>query len=197
MKKTILISVLAILLLPIYSYALEFTGDLTWNLMTGTEHYKVSYKDTYSSGKRTGALIRMDQIDDKGKVILIDIINTRRNLIWKLLPKEKMGTRMDFAGEPVFVMPKGWEKGSEVKFLKEEYCEDVPCKHYLWTSKDSKFFKINFNYWLSEDNIVIKQGEIRLGKTFKVLSNLKTYPDKTLKEDLFSIPDEYEIQKVQ
>lgn len=196
MKKALILFT-AFLIIASSAYALEFTGDLLWNKMTGTEHFKISYKDTYSAEGRSGAIIRMDQLNDKGEVTRTDIINTRRDLIWQLFPSDKRGVRFGFTGEPVLVMPNGWEKSPEVKYIKDEKYAGVPCKLYLWTSSKSKFFKIAYYYWISKENIIVKQGDDKLGKTFMQLSNLKTYPNKTLSESVFKIPYEYDVQKIQ
>jgi hypothetical protein len=196
MRKAILL-ITATLLIAGSACALEFTGDFHWYKMTGTENFKLSYKDTYSVSKHTGAMIRMDQLNDKGEVIQINQINTRRNLIWFLYPLDKRGVRYGFTGEPMLVVPDGWERSPEVKYIRDEKCAGVPCKVYLWTSGSSKFFKVAYYYWISKDNIVVKQTDDKLGRVFMQMNNLKAYQNGALSDSLFLVPDEYDVVKIQ
>lgn len=197
MKKGILIIVLAAFLFPAYSFAVEFTADFSWNKMIGAEHYKVYSIDTYSAGKKTGSLIRMDLLNDKGEIKRSDIINTRRNFVWQLFDAEKIGVRFEYLGEPKIMVTSDWLKDPEVTFVKEDVWDGLPCKVYHWASKDVKFFKIEYYYWVSKDNIIIKQEDTKLGNVLQTIKNLKIYSVGTLKPSLFQVPDDFEVYKVQ
>jgi hypothetical protein len=189
--------ILAAFLCPACAFAVEYTADLTWNKMMGTEHYKVYSTDTYSSGKKTGSLIRLDLVNDKGGIKRSDIINTRRNFIWQLFNAEKIGARYEYYNEPKIMVAADWAKDPQTTFLRDEVCNGVKCRVYHWVSNDSKFFKIEYYYWISKDNIIIKQEDTKLGKVLQEINDLKQYGEGTLKAELFKVPDDYEVVKVQ
>jgi hypothetical protein len=196
MKKAVLFTILSALLISSASYALEFSSDLKWNKMIGAEHFTVQFKDTYSAGKRTGALIRLDLLTDKGAIKRTDIINTRRGVLWQLFKAEKIGVRFEYSGEPKITVASDWAKMPEVTYVRDEQCSGVPCKVYLWQSKDTKFFKIEYYYWISKDGLIVKQEDTKLGNVLQLMTDIKIYKDGTLPATLFEIPENFEIYKV-
>jgi hypothetical protein len=143
--------VLAVLLaVPVLSWSAEFTADMVHDFTGQALKGTVAFKDQK---------MRMEMNGEEGPIVTIH--RPDKNLIWMVMPGERMYMEMTYAPDPAL---EGWtgEKEQKAKLLGTEVVSGLNCKKYELVEDGQKV-----TYWIAEEiafpvKVKTSEGAMRL-----------------------------------
>lgn len=174
-KKFIFLLTLAIAFLFITSssYAFEYSADTVF-----TAGGQKTYGKTYAKPDR----FRMEITNPQP---VITITRMDKNIVWNIMPSEKMYMEMPFDPQTA---PKTEIRGEiDRKHVGSEKIDGHPTEKYLITYKEGAKTEKIYQWWATDINFPIKSADLN-DKWVQEYKNIKMGPQP---DKLFEIPADY------